>query len=63
MTVEFVLLIAMTTMLVVSVLFKVPQDSFNKAAPKLGARIEGHLMTGDGFAEEARDLKVRWKTE
>jgi len=30
-------------------IMKAPTRAFENAGPKLGARVERHLMTGDGF--------------
>jgi hypothetical protein len=49
MTIEYILLLAMFTFLVVGALVSSPQRSFDNAGPKLGARVEKHLTTGDGF--------------
>lgn len=49
MTVEYVLLISLFVFLVMGALTSTPQRSFDNAGPKLGARVEKHLTTGEGF--------------
>jgi len=58
MTVEYVLLIALFTMMLMAPMIKGPYDAFKNAGPKLGARIEKHLSTGDGF-----DPGLKWQTK
>lgn len=52
MTVEYILLLAMFVFLVMGALVSTPQRSFENAGPKLGARVEKHLTTGDGFGSK-----------
>jgi hypothetical protein len=49
MTVEYVLIVSLFVFLVMGALTSTPLKSFDKAGPKLGARVEKHLSTGDGF--------------
>lgn len=49
MTVEYVLLIALFAMMLMAPMIKGPYDAFKNAGPKLGARVEKHLSTGEGF--------------
>jgi hypothetical protein len=49
MTVEYVLLLSLFVTLMMGTLLRAPTAAFKNAAPKLGARVERHLMTGDGF--------------
>lgn len=49
MTVEYILLIALFVFFVMGALVSNPQRSFENAGPLLGARVEKHLTTGDGF--------------
>lgn len=51
MTVEYVLLMALFVFMVMGALTSTPQTTFDKAAPKLGARVEKHLTTGNGFGK------------
>ena len=51
MTVEYVLLLALVTIFMVGTLVKGPLNSFENAGPKLGARVEKHLVTGEEFGK------------
>ncbi len=59
MTIEYVLLISLFALFILSALVKGPHDSFKKAGPKLGARVERHIITGDGFKPNGNDH--RWE--
>lgn len=63
MTVEYVLLIGLFVFLVMGALVSTPQRSFDNAGPKLGARVEKHLMTGDGFGKSSGNgtAPLEWK--
>jgi hypothetical protein len=49
MTVEYVLVLSLFVLLVMGTLIKGPNHAFENAGPKLGARVEKHLITGNGF--------------
>jgi len=49
MSVEYVLLMALFVLLLMGSIIKGPYGAFTNTGPKLGARIERHLITGDGF--------------
>jgi hypothetical protein len=49
MTVEYVLLLSLFVFLVMGALVGTPMNTFEKAGPRLGARVEKHLATGNGF--------------
>lgn len=49
MTVEYVLLLSLFVFLLMGALTSTPERSFNNAGPKLGARVEKHLTTGEEF--------------
>lgn len=51
MTVEYILLLALFVFMVMGALTSTPGKSFENAGPKLGARVEKHLTTGDGFGK------------
>ena len=51
MTVEYILLLSLFVFIVMGALIDGPQKSFTNAGPKLGARVEKHLITGDGFGQ------------
>ncbi len=63
MTVEYVLLLSLFVFLVMGSLVNGPQKSFQNAAPKLGARVEKHLITGDGFGQSSGNgvTPLRWE--
>lgn len=63
MTVEYVLLLSLFVFLVMGSLVNGPQKTFDKAAPKLGARVEKHLITGDGFLVQSGNGGARLKWE
>ncbi len=54
MSVEYILLMSMFVILLMSSIIKGPTTAFLKAGPLLGARVERHLITGDGFRPGAR---------
>lgn len=60
MTVEYVLLLALFVLFIMSALVRGPFDSFENAGPKLGARVEKHLITGDGFGPQGPGTH-RWE--
>jgi len=49
MSLEYVLLMALFAFFLMGSIFKGPYGAFTNAGPKLGARVERHLITGDGF--------------
>ena len=49
MTLEYVLLMSVFALTLGGVMIKGPKDSFNTSAPRLGARVEKAIITGDGF--------------
>ena len=53
MTVEYILLVALFLLFLGRSLIPGPFEAFDGYAPKLGARVESHLMTGDGFYQTA----------
>jgi hypothetical protein len=50
----------MFVMFVGSVIFKGPNDAFKNAGPKLGARVEKHLITGDKFSRDKSVPSTKW---
>ena len=63
MTVELVLLLGIYAFLVLGAFLGEfgPVETFKKSAPRLAARIERNLSTGDGFRAPAADGKaVSW---
>ena len=49
MTVEYVLMLAAFALLLMGSIMNGPVTAFSNTGPKLAARIERHLVTGDGF--------------
>lgn len=62
MTVEYIVLLSLFVFLMMGAIVKGPAQAFDTAGPKLGARIEKHLMTGDGFTSQGR-TSLRWEEE
>lgn len=52
MTLEYVLLLALFAYFMLGTLIKGPLNSFENAGPKLGARIEKQLATGEPFGKD-----------
>ena len=51
MTVEYVLILSLFVLTVMSVMTKRPQEAFKDYAPMLGARIEKQLATVEDFID------------
>lgn len=49
MTIEYVLLLTATVFLIFKAFISAPTKAFTNAGPRLGARIERHLVTGSGY--------------
>ncbi|MFN3455871.1 MAG: hypothetical protein ACK41T_13030 [Pseudobdellovibrio sp.] len=49
MTLEYVLLLAMTVMILFPALMRAPKEGFTLGSKRLGARVETQLATGHGF--------------
>lgn len=62
MTTELVILLTLFVIVIVGV-FKLPTETFERAGPRLGMRIEKHLETGAGFSSRTRNANdpVSWK--
>ncbi len=65
MTVEYVLLLALFVLFIMGSIIKGPNESFNRAGPRLGARVERHLITGEGFTTGKGNTPVShgWRTK
>jgi hypothetical protein len=59
-TVEVILLLCIFVFTLFGVLTQGPTNSFLKSGPRLGARVERQLITGDGFIAEGT-AKNQWK--
>lgn len=57
MTVEYILLLFVVFTLGLKSFMSAPREAFMNSGPKLGARVEKHLVTGRGFSENHR---IRW---
>jgi hypothetical protein len=60
MTVEYVLLVAMFAYFLMGAMTSTPIKTFGDYGPRLGARVEKQLLTGDGFAAQGQK-PVKWK--
>lgn len=62
MTVELVLLLGLYAFLLLGAFMgdTGPMQTFKKSGPRLGARIERNVSTGDGFRQSNDGLGVNW---
>lgn len=60
MTLEYILLLSLFVLFVMKVSFYGPYDAFRNAAPKLGARVEKHLITGERFSSDGKTPATKW---
>jgi len=62
MTVELVLLLGIYAFLILGAFLGDlgPIETFKRSAPRLGARIERNISTGDGFRNSKDGLPVNW---
>lgn len=61
MILEYILLLTMMVLFVASVLFTGPSTAFKNAGPKLGARVEKQLITGDRFSPDGVTPATQWR--
>lgn len=61
MILEYILLLTMIVLFVVSVVFTGPNSAFKNAGPKLAARVEKQLITGDRFSRDGVSPATEWK--
>lgn len=61
MILEYILLLTMVVLFVVSVVFTGPNNAFKNAGPKLAARVEKQLITGDKFSTDGAKPSTEWK--
>jgi len=62
MTVEYVLLLTMFVVFGMGPIFKDgPLSAYQKGAPKLAARVEKHLITGDRFSTDSASTTTEWQ--
>lgn len=60
MTIEYVLLVALFAYFLMGALTSTPIKTYGDYGPRLGARIEKQLLTGDGFASQGPKA-IKWK--
>jgi hypothetical protein len=62
MTVELVLLVGIYGFLIIGAFLGDlgPIETFKKSAPRLAARVERNISTGDGFRNSKDGLGVNW---
>ena len=58
MTVEYVLLISLFVYFLMGAMTTQPMKTFKDYGPRLGARVEKQLVTGDGFKKDG--VGVKW---
>lgn len=63
MTVEYILLLTIFVLFAMKVTFLGPYNAFRNAAPKLGARVEKHLITGERFSPDGERAATEWKQQ
>ena len=61
MTIEYVLLLIAIFMFGIKAFVSAPSEAFRTSGPRLAARIEQQLATGDGFAPDGR--VIEWESE
>lgn len=61
MILEYILLLTMMVVFVSSVIFAGPSEAFKNAGPKLAARVEKHLITGDRFSPDGERPSTKWQ--
>lgn len=54
MTIEYTLLMICVFGIGLKFFTSAPMDAFKESGPKLGARVEKHLVTGSGFKHQGR---------
>ncbi len=61
MIIEYILLLVLTTTLITTVVIKGPNNAFKNAGPKLAARVEKNLVTGDRFSPDRNTPTQTWE--
>lgn len=49
MTIEYILLLVAVFSITLKFFVEAPKNAFKEAGPRLAARVEKHLVTGNGF--------------
>lgn len=61
MTVEYLLLLTLFVLFLMKGTYYGPHDAFRNAAPKLAARVEKQLITGERFSVDANSPATDWR--
>ena len=61
MTVEYILLLSIFVLFGMKIIYMGPFNAFTNAGPKLGARIEKHLITGERFNSDGTKPATTWQ--
>ena len=61
MTLEYILLLGLFVTMIMGTMMKGLFNAFEDAGPKLAARIERHLITGDKFPNGGSSPLTDWK--
>ena len=59
MTIEYILLMVAIFGIALKFFISAPMNAFKEAGPRLGARIEKQLVTGNGFKHQGKS--IRWE--
>ena len=60
LTTELILLLVLFVFLFMGKIVQLPKQAIDEAGPHLGARVERHLMTGEGFVSSSGQ-DVNWE--
>ncbi len=60
MTIEYLLLLFIFVFVLMGTLVNGPRDSFLESGPRLGARIEMQIATGEGFKPKTTGGSNQW---
>lgn len=61
MTVEYILLLTLFVLFVMKGTYYGPNNAFRNAGPKLAARVEKQLITGERFSSDGNRPATEWK--
>lgn len=61
MTVEYVLLLVCVFAIAMKSFMSAPTNAFKQSGPRLGARVEKQIATGDGFRDKG--ARISWKAK
>ena len=61
MTIEYILLLTAMLFIGLKAYTSAPGDAFRNSGPRLAARVEKQLATGDGF--EPKGSKIEWSAD